>query len=31
MLITDWQTEIDIWNVGSAFILTFMQQKKREI
>jgi hypothetical protein len=31
MLIIDWQTEIDISKVGSAFILKFMQQKKREI
>jgi hypothetical protein len=31
MLTTNWQTEIDISKVGSAFILTFMQQKKLEI
>jgi len=31
MLTTDWQTEIDIPKVGSAFILKFMQQKKHEI
>jgi hypothetical protein len=31
MLTTDWQTEIDVSKVGSAFISTFMLQKKLEI